>query len=117
MYTLGAEAGITPDKFVLLEIDGQVVILAGMYGGYYGGDEWRRSTPIVAVDTSKDPEGIIFVKTKSGSEYALREGSVGFTGMTSGIYMRLREQYPDENVLKLHAGEDVRKVLLSFPSY
>ena len=105
------EKSITPDRFVLLRRGGKLGILSGLYGGKFGGDEWRRSTHIVSVEKSPDEEGLYFAKVRSGSEYALSLSKVGFIPITEDIWFRISSVYRD---IELLAGDDAREAIKNF---
>lgn len=111
MEHLLAEKGITPDRFVLLKYKDQFAILCGVGGGYLGGDSWRRSTAIKSVEKEGD---IYFVKTDSGSEYALFLFRVGFTHMTASIWNQIEELDKGKDVELIHEQSDIEFILNSF---
>ena len=102
---LGPEKGLTPDRFVLLKYKDQFAILAGVDG------TWRRSTAIVSTEKDGDK---YFVKTRSGSEYALNPFYIGFTLATSGIWAQIEELDTDKIVELVHEQDDIIFVLDSF---
>jgi hypothetical protein len=79
---------LTPDKWVIISVDGRKHILAGFYGGYLGSDSWRRSTEI---ESYIDKGHCYEVVTKSGSEYVLFKKQEGLTNATSDIYNQMEE--------------------------
>lgn len=108
---LHTEQGITPDRFVLLKYKDQFAILAGGHGGYLDADTWRRSTGIRSAELDGD---VYFVKTLSGSEYALNLARVGFTGLTSNIWAQIEEIDTAKAVELVHEQGDIKFVLDSF---
>lgn len=94
---LEPEQGITPDAWVVLEINHEgeqfQKILAGWSGSYLYGDSWRMSSPIKEI--SKD-EDYIVAKTESGSAYILRNNYQGLRMSIAGIYNQLKEKFGDE---------------------
>ncbi len=111
MYLLRAESGITPDRFVLLKYKDQFAILAGGCGRHLDADTWRRSTAIRKTEKEGDT---YFVKTLSGSEYALNLVRVGFTGLTSSIWSQIEELDKNSSVELVHEQADIKFVLDSF---
>lgn len=108
---LGPERGLTPDRFVLIQYQDQFAILAGIQGGYLDGDSWRRSTAIHSVEKDGD---LYFVKTQSGSEYALDMVRVGFTNLTSAIWAQIEGFDHDNKVKLIHEQSDIASILDSF---
>lgn len=107
MY-LTAEQGITPDRFVLLRYKDQYAILAGGHGGYLDADTWRRSTALKSAEKDGD---IYFVKTASGSEYALNLVRIGFTHLTSSIWAQIYDLDVSNGVELVHEQDEIRAVL------
>jgi len=107
MY-LTAEQGITPDRFVLLRYKDQYAILAGGHGGYLDADTWRRSTALKSAEKEGD---IYFVKTLSGSEYALVLSRVGLTNLTGSIWSQIEGLDSGNNVELVHEQDEIRAVL------
>lgn len=107
---LSPEEGMSPDKWVILELQDPIhpgmppykKILSGMQGGYLDGDTWRMSSPI---DTIEKHENYLHVKTRSGSSYFLGNSRYGFTSLTSGVFENILNQYG--NLVKLLTLEDV----------
>ena len=92
---LEPEEGITPDAWVIVEVDGKFQkILAGWAGGYLHGDSWRMSSPIkeLNIDIDKD---YITATTDSGSDYTLFKKYQGLRMSNAGIYNELKEQFRD----------------------
>ena len=92
---LEPEQGITPDAWVIIEVDGEFQkILAGWSGSYLYGDSWRMSSPIkeLNIDINKD---YITATTDSGSEYTLFRQYQGLRMSNSGIYNELKEKFKD----------------------
>lgn len=69
----GKEVGYAPQRYA---------ILAGWYGGFAGGDSWKRSSPIVEWDFKEDG---LEVSTESGSKYVLHESTIGVTMLTQSL--------------------------------
>ena len=95
--TLPPEEGITPDAWVIIEIDNKWrKVLAGWSGGYLTGDAWRMSSPIKRMKTSED---YITVDTESGSFYTLYKNRQGLRMSNAGIYNELKEKFGDKVVI------------------
>jgi hypothetical protein len=94
MMSLPPEEGITPDRWVMLEIDtGEETIrriLSGWSGGYLEGNSWRLSSPVI--EESSDDTRYIFT-TRSGSTYICRSTAEGLTVTTSGMYNILEKKF------------------------
>lgn len=93
-----AEQGITPDNWVIIEVNHEgeqfQKILSGWSGGYLDGDSWRMSSPIKAIDI-KINQDFYTVETKSGSVYNLWKSRQGLRMSNSGIYNQLKEKFGD----------------------
>jgi hypothetical protein len=92
---LEPEQGITPDTWVIVEVDGKFQkIIAGWSGSYLYGDSWRMSSPIkeLNIDIDKD---YITATTDSGSEYTLYKKYQGLRMSNAGIYNELKEKFKD----------------------
>ena len=93
-----AEQGITPDSWVIIEVNHEgeqfQKILSGWSGGYAYGDSWRMSSRIkeMHIDVEKD---YITVETDSGSVYNLRKQYQGLRMSNAGIYNELKERFGD----------------------
>jgi len=100
---LEPEQGITPDAWVILEIQDPIhpgypphrKILSGWSGSYLYGDSWRLSSPIktMNIDVKKD---YITVETDSGSVYNLHKQYQGLRMSNAGIWNELKEKYSDD---------------------
>ena len=92
------ESGITPDSWVIIEVNHEgeqfQKILSGWSGGYLHGDSWRLSSPIreINIDINKD---YITVDTDSGSRYTLYKSYQGLRMSNAGIYSQLKERFGD----------------------
>ena len=97
-----AEQGITPDSWVILEVNHEgeqfQKVLAGWSGGYLHGDSWRLSSPIKSIDITIGDDKLV-VYTESGSCYNLYKGSKGLRMSIAGIYNQLKENYGDKVVM------------------
>jgi len=99
---LEPEQGITPDTWVIVEIQDPThpgypprqKILSGWSGSYMYGDSWRLSSPIknMHIDIDKD---YITVETDSGSVYNLRKDYQGLRMSNAGIYNEMKERFGD----------------------
>lgn len=98
LISLPPEQGITPDAWVILEVnhDGEQFqkVLAGWSGSYLYGDSWRISSPVknMHLDIDKD---YITVETDSGSVYNLFKHNQGLRISNAGIYNQLKEKFGD----------------------
>lgn len=91
---LEAEAGITPDAWVVIEFDKKwQKVLAGWSGGYLYGDSWRMSSPIVEFTSDDD---FYFATTESGSTYRLYKTNQQLRMSNAGIYNQLKEKFGDK---------------------
>lgn len=110
MISLPPEEGITPDRWVILEIsnDEESVkrILSGWTGGYLEGDSWRFSSAVV--EEQSDNTHYTFT-TKSGSTYRCRATAEGLTTLTSGMYSVLTDKFED-------AGYNVKMLVYGDPT-
>ena len=95
---LEPEQGITPDTWVLLEVNHEgeqfQKILAGWSGSYLYGDSWRMSSPIAELDIKINSKWIT-ATTESGSTYNLSKLHQGLRMSIAGIYNQLKEKYGD----------------------
>ena len=98
MMKLEPEQGITPDAWVIFEVNhnGEQFqkVLAGWSGSYLYGDSWRLSSRIkeMNIDVAKD---YITVETDSGSVYNLRKQYQGLRMSNAGIWNELKERFGD----------------------
>jgi len=96
--SMEAEQGITPNSWVILEINHEgkqfQKILSGWSGGYLDGDTWRLSSPIKELNIQIDSEWITAI-TETGSTYKLLKESQGLRMSNAGIYNRLKERFGD----------------------
>jgi hypothetical protein len=92
------EQGITPDSWVILEVNHEgkqfQKILSGWSGGYLDGDSWRMSSPIkdMHIDVDKD---YITVETANGSVYNLPKVYQGLRMSIAGTYNELKAKFGD----------------------
>ena len=93
------EKGITPDSWVIIEVNHEgeqfQKILSGWSGGYLDGDAWRISSPIKRMKISLDDD-YFTVDTESGSFYTLFKSRQGLRMSNAGIYNQLKEQHGDK---------------------
>jgi len=93
-----AEQGITPDSWVIIEVNHEgkqfQKIISGWSGGYLDGDAWRLSSPIKRMKISLDKD-YFTVDTESGSFYTLYKDRQGLRMSNAGIYNQLKEQFGD----------------------
>ena len=102
---LPPEQGITPDSWVIIEVNHEgeqfQKILSGWSGGYLDGDAWRMSSPIKEMNINIDQD-YITVETDSGSVYNLRKEYQGLRMSNAGIYNQLKERFGDSvEIVKL----------------
>ena len=92
------ESGITPDSWVIVEVNHEgkqfQKILSGWSGGYLDGNSWRLSSSIKEMNINIDSDKII-VYTSSGSCYNLYKSNQGLRVSNGGIYNQLKEQFGD----------------------
>ena len=99
---LEPEQGITPDAWVILEIQDPIhpgmpphqKILSGWSGSYLYGDSWRLSSPIKKMDLNALSDEIT-VDTISGSVYNLNINRQGLKMSIAGIYDQLTDKFGD----------------------
>ena len=95
---LPSEQGITPDSWVIIEVNHEgeqfQKILSGWSGGYLDGDAWRMSSRIKEIGI-KVNQDYFTVDTESGSKYNLFKSRQGLRMSNAGIYNELKEQYGD----------------------
>lgn len=93
---LEPEQGITPDSWVLLEVNHEgeqfQKILSGWGGSYLYGDSWRISSHVKQIDIASE---VIKVYTESGSCYNLLTSRQGLRMGNAGIYNQLKEEHGD----------------------
>ena len=92
------EEGITPDNWVILEVNHEgkqfQKILSGWSGSYLYGDSWRLSSPIKEINIKVNQDFFI-VDTESSSRYTLFKGRQGLRMSNAGIYNQLKEKFGD----------------------
>src|SRR6056300_136167 len=92
------EQGITPNSWVVIEVNHEgkqfQKILSGWSGGYLDGDSWRLSSPIKILEIDIDSEWTT-ATTESGSTYRLLKESQGLRMSNAGIWNQLKEQFGD----------------------
>ena|SRR5210317_541666 len=92
------EDGITPDSWVIIEVNHKgkqfQKILAGWSGSYLYGDSWRLSSPIKKLDIDIDSDYIV-VQTESSSQYTLYKNRQGLRMSNAGIWNELKEKFGD----------------------
>ena len=105
MLSMEPERGITPDSWVIIEVNHEgeqfQKILSGWSGGYLDGDSWRMSSPIKEMNINIDQD-YITVETDSGSVYNLHKEYQGLRMSNAGIYNQLKERFGDSvEIVKL----------------
>ena len=92
------EEGITPDAWVILEVNHKgeqfQKILSGWSGGYLDGDSWRMSSRIKEINI-KVNQDFFTVDTESGSRYTLFKSRQELRMSNAGIYNQLKERFGD----------------------
>jgi len=98
MESMAPEQGITPDSWVIIEVNHEgeqfQKILSGWSGGYLDGDAWRMSSRIKEIQMDIEDD-YITVETDSGSVYNLRKEYQGLRMSNAGIYNQLKERFGD----------------------
>lgn len=96
---LESEQNITPDRWVVIEMDdGKNVfrkVLSGWVGGYLTSDHYRISSPI---EKETEKERAVHFETESGSTYICKNTREGMTVLTSGIYNTLKNAAEESNI-------------------
>ena len=96
---LEPEQGITPDSWVIVEVNHEgkrfQKILSGWSGSYLYGDSWRMSSQIKKMEIDIYSDKIV-VYTESGSWYNLYKSHQGLRMSNAGIYNELKEKYGDD---------------------
>jgi hypothetical protein len=95
---LEPEQGITPDSWVIIEVNHEgeqfQKILSGWSGGFLDSDAWRMSSRIKRMRINID-EDYFTVDTESGSFYTLYKNRQGLRMSNAGIYNELNEKFGD----------------------
>ena len=95
---LEPEQGITPNSWVVVEINHKdqkyKKIVSGWSGGYLYGDSWRLSSDIKRVDKTHSDYAV--VETMSGSVYNLYYQANEMRMSNAGIYNQLKERFGDD---------------------
>ena len=90
------EEDITPDSWVIIEVnyEGEQFqkILSGWSGGYLDGDAWRMSSRIKEMNI-KVNQDFFTVTTESGSKYKLFKSRQELRMSNAGIYNQLKEKF------------------------
>ena len=93
---LEPEQGISPDSWVIIEVNHEgkqfQKILSGWSGGYLDGDSWRMSSPIKNIHIDIDLD-YITVDTQSGSQYTLYKSCQGLQVSNAGVWNKLQKQF------------------------
>ena len=96
--SMPSEAGITPDSWVIVEVNHEdeqfSKILSGWSGGYLDGDSWRLSSPIKHMHIDIDLD-YITVDTQSGSQYTLYKSCQGLRTSNAGVWQKLKQRFGD----------------------
>jgi len=96
---LPPEHGITPNSWVVVEINHKdqkyKKIVSGWSGGYLDVDSWRLSSDIKRVDKAHSPFYAV-VETMSGSVYNLYYQANGMRMSNAGIYDELKDRFGDD---------------------
>ena len=98
MMRVAPEEGITPDSWVIIEVNHEgeqfQKILSGWSGGYLDGDAWRVSSSVKELNI-KVNQDFFTVVTESGSRYTLFKSRQGLRMSNAGIFNKLKEKYGD----------------------
>jgi len=98
MMKLEPEEGITPDAWVIIEVNHEgeqfQKILSGWSGSYLYGDSWRLSSRIKELNISNVRDYFV-AKTDSGSIYNLRKEYQGLRMSNAGMWNELKEKFGD----------------------
>ena len=98
MISMEPEQGITPNSWVIIEVNHEgeqfQKILSGWSGGYLDGDAWRMSSRIKEIQMDIEDD-YITIYTESGSTYNLFRKSQGLRMSNAGIYNQLKEKFGD----------------------
>lgn len=106
---LEPEQGITPDCWVILEIQDPThlgypphqKILSGWTGNYLYSDSWRMSSLIKKLSI-KVNQDFFTVETVSGSSYVLWKNREGLQISNADVYSELKERFGDSiEIVKL----------------
>ena len=99
LEALPPEEGITPDAWVIIEVNHEgeqfQKILSGWSGSYLYGDSWRMSSRIKKLDIKLEEE-FYTVETDSGSVYNLWKQYQGLRMSNASIYNELKERFGDQ---------------------
>ena len=96
---LEPEQGITPDSWVIIEVNHEgeqfQKILSGWSGSYLYGDSWRMSSRVreISIKVNQD---FFTVDTETGSQYTLFKSRQGLRMSNAGIYNQLKDKYDDK---------------------
>jgi hypothetical protein len=95
---LEPEQGISPDSWVIIEVnyEGEQFqkVLSGWSGGYLDGDSWRLSSPIKEMNININQD-YFTVDTDSGSRYTLYKENQGLRMSNAGIWNHMKERFGD----------------------
>ena len=98
LMSLPPEDGISPNAWVIIEVNHEgkqfQKILSGWSGGYLYGNSWRMSSPIKEMHIDIDSDWIT-ATTESGSTYRLLKESQGLRISNAGIWNELKEKFGD----------------------
>ena len=88
----------TPDSWVIVELDtkqhGKIYkVLAGWYGGYLAGDEWKLSSGIESMHLEDD---VYVMPQSSGSVYRIAKGNEHMSGIMGSVFSNF-EKLAEEN--------------------
>lgn len=88
----------TPDNWIIVKVitsDNETIhkVLGGWHGGYLDGDRWRMNSGIASVKEESDCYDFI---GHSGSIYRCHKDGEKLSMITSGIFEKLKQEYPDK---------------------
>lgn len=84
-----SEKQYTPDRFLVVRVNGEKRLFVSSYGGYLGSDNWRLSSRIV--DRAVDGERVTFT-TESGAQYTVSIGTYGAIHVAGVVVLRLQKE-------------------------
>lgn len=89
----------TPDRWVILEVNGEEgtirKILGSWYGGYLGSDSWRMSSGITEV---VEHDNHYEIHNHSGSIYTCYKNNIGMSNYTSRVFDNYLEKMNETGI-------------------
>ena len=107
MLSIPPEKNITPDRWVIVELndeDGNRIskLLTGAGGGLLGTDSWRFSSKIVEIN---DEEKDVLVTTETGSTYICKRSKEGMTTLMSNFFEALKSNEKTNAKMIVHGDQ------------